>query len=168
MASALLLTGTEPVLVAQVPKAGGRWHQVHFNMDVGRRFFRVEEGEDKSVSVERISAAGHVLGSETRRLVLGVNRNYRLEFDFSPDEDYPDDSRPLLVVVEVGIRRFRYVALMPGQPGHEEMLRITEDLESIGGGLPRVITTLDEVELRWPGCPLRGDSASKPSASDDQ
>lgn len=168
MASALLLTGTEPVLVAQVPKAGGRWHQVHFNMDVGRRFFRVEEGEDKSVSIERISAAGRILGSDTRRLVLGVNRNYRLEFDFSPDEDYPGDRRPLLVIVEVGLRRFRYVTLMPAQPGHEEMLRITGALESIGGGLPRIITTLDEVELRWPGCPLRGVSAEEPSTGDSE
>jgi hypothetical protein len=124
-------------------------------MDVGRRFFRVEEGEDKSVSIQRVSAAGHVLGSDTRRLVLGVNRNYRLEFDFSPNEHYPSDSRPLLVIVEVGLRRFRYVTLMPGQPGHHEMLTVTEAFESIGGGLPRVMTTLDEVELRWPGCPLR-------------
>lgn len=156
MASAPLLTGTEPVLVAQVPKAGGRWHQVHFNMDVGRRFFRVEEGEDKSVNIERLGSTGKVLGSDTRRLVLGVNRNYRLEFDFSPAEDYPSESRPLIVIVELGLRRFRYVTLMPGEPGHEEMYRITESVDSIGGGLPRVMTTLDEVELRWPGCPLRG------------
>jgi hypothetical protein len=168
MAPALLLTGTEPVLVAQVPKAGGRWHQVHFNMDVGRRFFRVEEGEDKTVLIERISAAGDILGSDTRRLVLGINRNYRLEFDFSPDEVYPDDSRPLLVIVEVGLRRFRYVTLMPGQPGHEEMLRITEVLESIGGGLPRVITMLDEIELRWPACPLRGAIAEEQSGGDGE
>lgn len=156
MASAPLLTGTEPVLVAQVPKAGGRWHQVHFNMDVGRRFFRVEEGEDKSVNIERVSATGESLGLDTRRLVLGVNRNYRLEFDFSPADAYPSTSRPLLVIVEVGLRRFRYVTLMPGDAGHEEMSRITADLEPIGGGLPRVITPLDEVELRWPACPLRG------------
>ena len=137
-------------------------------MDVGRRFFRVEEGEDKSVSIERVSAAGHILGSDTRRLVLGINRNYRLEFDFSPDEDYPADGRPLLVIVEVGLRRFRYVTLMPGESGHDEMLRVTEILESIGGGLPRVITTLDEVELRWPACPLRGVSAEEPSAGDGE
>lgn len=168
MASALLLTGTEPVLVAQVPKAGGRWHQVHFNMDVGRRFFRVEEGEDKSISIERVSALGHVVGSDTRRLVLGVNRNYRLEFDFTPHEDYPADGRPLLVIIEVGLRRFRYVTLMPGGSGHEEMLRVTESLEPIGGGLPRVITTLDEVELRWPGCSLRGVSVGESSITNGE
>jgi hypothetical protein len=159
MAFAPLVTGTEPVLVAQVPKAGDRWRQVHFNMDVGRRFFRVEEGEGKTVSVERIGAAGQVLGSDTRRLVLGVNRNYRLEFDFNPAEKYPPNGRPLIVLVEVGLRRFRYLTLMPDEPGHQEMLRVSEELASIGGGLPRVITTLDEIELRWPACPLRGNSS---------
>ena len=88
--------------------------------------------------------------------MLGVNRNYRLEFDFSPAEEYPSTGRPLIVIVEVGLRRFRYVTLMPDEPGHTEMMRVTDDLESIGGGLARVITTLDEVELRWPACPLRG------------
>ena len=63
---------------------------------------------------------------------------------------------PLIVIVEVGLRRFRYVTLMPGESGHTDMMRVTDELESIGGGLARVITTLDEVELRWPACPLRG------------
>jgi len=126
-------------------------------MDVGRRFFRVEEGEDKTVSIERVGMGGESLGIDTRRLVLGVNRNYRLEFDFSPAEEYPSAGRrPLIIIVEVGLRRFRYVTLMPGEPGHPEMMRVTDELESIGGGLARVITTLDEVELRWPACPLRG------------
>jgi len=157
MATAPLLTGTEPVLVAQVPKAGGRWEQVHFNMDVGRRFFRVEEGEEKTVKVERVDAAGEVIGSyPPRKLVLGPNRNYRIEFDFDPTTEYPTEGRPVLVIVELGLRQFRYVALMPGAAGHEEMTRITEELQTVGRGLPRVITTLDEVELRWAGCPLRG------------
>jgi hypothetical protein len=125
-------------------------------MDVGRRFFRVEEGDEKTIFIERVDASGQILGSDTRRLVLGVQRNYRLEFDFSPAQDYPSDGRPVLVLVEVGLRRFRYATLLPGESGHQEMFRVTEDLESIGGGLPRVITTLDEIELRWPGCPLRG------------
>ena len=160
MATAPLLTGTEPVLVAQVPKAGGRWAQVHFNMDVGRRFFRVEEGEEKSVELERVDLSGKPLRSDTRKLVLGPNRNYRIEFDFAPAGDYPDTGRPVLVVVELGLRRFRYVTLMPGQAGHEEMTRATNELEGIGQGVPRVMTTLDEVELRWIQCPLRGAPAA--------
>jgi hypothetical protein len=153
----LLLTGTESVLLAQVPKAGNRWEQVHFNMDVGRLFFRVEEGEKKSVKLERVGSESQLLGVSTRSLVLGPNRNYRIEFDFNPQSSYPDSSRPLLVVVEVGLRRFRYVTLMPDEPGHEQMMRMSRELKRVGRGLPRGITTLDEVELRWPDCPLRID-----------
>lgn len=157
MATESLLTGTEAVLAAQVPKAGGRWEQVHFNMDVGRRFFSVEEGEEKTVAVERVDLAGKPIGDYTRRLVLGPNRNYRIEFDFAPASDYPKQSRPALAILELSLRKFRYVALMPGQPGHAETLRATEELDSVGAGLPRVITTLDELELRWEECPLRGE-----------
>jgi hypothetical protein len=155
MATEPLLTGTEPVLVAQVPKAGNRWEQVHFNMDVGRRFFRVEEGEEKTVALERVDASGKAIGNYTRKLVLGPNRNYRIEFEFEPAVDYPEQGRPLLGILELSLRTFRYVTLMPGDSGHAEMLRATKELESVGAGLPRVITTLDEVELRWEGCPLR-------------
>jgi hypothetical protein len=156
MATAPLLTGTEPILVAQVPKAGDRWEQVHFNMDVGRRFFRVEEGEEKTVSIERVSATGEPIGEYTRKLVLGPNRNYRIEFDFTPVSDYPASWRPLLVILELALRRFRYIPLLPGDEGHAEMFRATQELASVGAGLPRVITTLDEIELRWERCPLRG------------
>lgn len=150
-----LLTGAESVLIAQVPSAGNRWQQVHLNMDVGRRFFRVEEGDAKTVSLERLDGKGASLGREDRPLVLGVQRNYRIEFDFSPAVAYPTNGRPLLVILELGVRRLRYITLMPGAPGHEELLRATNELPKVGGGLSRVITTLDEVELRWAGCPFR-------------
>lgn len=150
-------------MVARVPRAGDRWEQVHFNMDVGRLFFRVEEGEQKSVKLERVGPDGQLLGVSTRSLVLGPQRNYRIEFDFNPQSSYPDSSRPLLVVVEVRLRRFRYVTLMPKEPGHQQMLRLTHDLKPVGRGLPRVITTLDEVELRWPDCPLRIDTPKQPN-----
>ena len=155
MGTVSLLTGTEGVLVAQVPKAGRRWTQGHFNMDVGRLFFRVEGGEEKTISVERIDLGGKVIGRYERRLVLGPNRNYRIEFAFDPVADYPAVGRPVLVIVEMGLRTFRYVALLPGEPGHDEMTRLTEEVASVGSGVPRVITTLDEVELRWDACPLR-------------
>ena len=40
------------------------------------------------------------------------------------------------------------------------MVRVTEELKTVGGGLPRVITTLDEVELRWAGLPASRELAS--------
>jgi hypothetical protein len=162
MATVAPFTGAEYVLVAQVPKAGGRWHQVHFNVDVGKRFFRVSEGEEHTVSLERMDPGGSSLGRITRPLVFShANRNYRIEFDFNPITAYPDPERPLLVILEIGLRRFRYLLLMPGDAGYNDMKYLNEALPSIGRGVLRVITNLDEVELRWPTCPLRGTRAAE-------
>jgi len=157
MATDTTLSGAELVLIAQVPKAGGRWHQVHFNTDVGRQFFRLNEGEERTVSMERVDAQGQVGPPVTRGLVFShTNRNYRIEFDFDPVTAYPNEDRPLVLVLELSLRRFRYLLLMPGDPGHEAMRLLNDSEDSIGKGVRRVVTTLDEVELRWPGCPLRG------------
>lgn len=156
-----LLTGAEYVLVAQVPKAGDRWHQVHFNVDVGKQFFRVNEGEDHLISLEQLRSDGQLGPKAENPLVFSKkNRNYRIEFDFKAT-DYPEDDRPLLLVLELGLRRFRYVLLLPGDDGYDEMATLNADEPSIGQGVRRVLTNLDEVELRWPGCPLRGSPASE-------
>jgi hypothetical protein len=150
-----LLAGTELVLVAQVPKAGDRWHQVHFNIDVASRFLRVTPGGDLMVSLERVDWAGRVVARSARPLVFAErNRNCKVEFDFGGVVDYPSGGPPLLVVLELDVRQFRYLSLLPGSSGYDEMLRLTNDLPSVGRGKRRAITTLDEVRLRWPACPL--------------
>jgi hypothetical protein len=160
MATAAQLTGTEYVMVAQVPKAGGRWHQVHFNVAVGKEFFRVTVGETHTLRLEWIDHAGKARSQMTRPLVFShKNRNYRVEFDFDV-EDYPAANRPLLLILELGLRRFRYLLLMPGDVGYDGMNELNERLPSVGKGVRRVITNLDEVELAWPSCPLRGQAAS--------
>ncbi len=150
------LEGSEFVLVAQVPKAGGRWHQVHFNRDIMWEFFRLARGDTRTVALERVDALGNLHEPVSRHLVLShTNLNPKIEFDFGRIRDYPDEGVPLLLVLELDLRTFRYQALMPGDDGHPQMLQLNRELPSIGRGLPRGITTLDEVELRWPGCKLR-------------
>lgn len=151
-----LLSGSELVLVAQVPRAGDRWHQVHFNVLVGERFFRVRPGESYPVTLEQTGFDGRLLSRKTTPLVFSEkNRNYRLEFDFGSVEKYPGQGPPILVVLELSLRIFRYVALFPGNGGYDEMAALNAALDSVGRGVRRVFTTLDEVELRWPQCPLR-------------
>lgn len=155
------LGGTELVLVARVPKAGSRWTQVHFNKNVIKQFFSLKEGDDRTLTFERIDGEGHRQDQVARRLVLsGVNLNPKIELDFGMKEgkrpNYPEDGRtPIVVILELDTRSFRYQTLMPGQQGHDPMYTLTEQLPSVGKGLPRVLTTLDEVELRWPNCRLR-------------
>jgi hypothetical protein len=158
MATAAPLSGAEFVLVAQVPKAGRRWHQVHFNRDVAARFFRLDPGEERKAAIEGVDANGQVVSHDERPLVFSqINRNIRIEFDFAV-QDYPKGGIPILLVLELDIRRFRYLLLCPGDPGYAEVSRLNASLPTVGHGHRRVITNLDEVELRWPGCPLRAAS----------
>lgn len=154
--------GSEFVLVAQVPKAGDRWHQVHLNAEVVRRFFRLALRDTESADFECVARDGTYRGSETNSIVFSQrNRNYRIEFDLSDAPDYPAEP-PILLILEVALRRFRFMLLMPGDDGFDEMKKLNASLEPVGRGHRRVVTTLAEVEMRWPGCPLR---APKPAPS---
>lgn len=159
-----LLTGTEVALIGWVGKANNsnglpRWQQVHFNQDVARQFFNLEPGDDRSITLEKISAAGRVTERVSKKLVFSErNRNPKIEFHFGPRElDYPPDPlRPLLVVVESAYLTYRYRTLMPGDTGHAGIEQLLHAGPSLGKGLHRRIVTLDEVEAAWPQASLRG------------
>lgn len=153
-----LLTGTELCLVAQVPGAGNRWQQVHFNIDIARQFFNLEPGMNRSITLERIDAAGRVAERTSRQLVLSeVNKNPKIEFFFGTRVQYPaSPARPLVVVVEAAYLTYRYRTLMPGDTGHDGVVSLLNAGTSIGRGLKRRIVTLDELESYWPGAALRG------------
>jgi HKD family nuclease len=127
------------VLVAQVPAAGGRWHQVHFNKAV------VDVKSDGVLGIE-----------EVRPVILSEhNLNYKIEVAARRDAKYPTGGLPPIIVFrELGLRDFRYILLLPDEEGYEEMHRLTTTLPSVGKGLPRVITTYDNLKNVWPDCPL--------------
>jgi hypothetical protein len=153
-----LLTGTELCLVAEVPGAGSRWKQVHFNLDVARRFFSLEPGVNRLISLERISPDGRIVKRTSRHLVIpDSNRNSRIEFSFGDVIDYPPGpGRPLVIVVESGYLTYRYRTLMPGDTGYEAVNNLLSAGPSTGRGLRRRIVTLDELEIYWPDSALRG------------
>jgi hypothetical protein len=151
-----LLNGTEYVLIAEVPRAGARWHQVHFNAEVVEPFFRIAEESPSGAVLEGIDATGTIYSRDPRPLVFPEsNRNRRIEFDFGSVTDYPEEGRPILLVLELEVRRFRYLLLLPGSVGHREMESLNQQLPRFGQGLKRSRTNLDTVENHWPGCPLR-------------
>jgi hypothetical protein len=155
-ASSPFLDGSELVLVAQIPKAGDRWHQVHLNAEVVRRFFRLAAGTSIDAEFERVARDRTSRGTQRRPVVFSErNKNFKIEFDLSDAPDYPDKP-PVLLILELALRRFRYLLLMPGDPGFDEVEHLlNESLEKIGRGHRRGVTTLAEVELRLPDCPLR-------------
>lgn len=159
-----LLTGTEVALIAYVGKAGNsrglpRWQQVHFNQDVARQFFNLEPGDDRSITLAKVSSGGEIVEQVNKRLVFSDrNKNPKIEFRFGPrDLAYPlDPQRPLLVVVESAYLTYRYQTLMPREVGHAEVEGLLLGGPSLGKGLHRRIVTLDDVESHWPQTALRG------------
>jgi hypothetical protein len=159
-----LLTGTEITLVAWVGRADNknglpRWQQVHFNREIARQFFNLEPGDDRAITLEKISGEGRVVERTSKRLVYSeANKNIKIEFHFGPrDLAYPDPpERPLLVVVEADHLTYRYRTLLPGQSGHGPVKTLLLAGPSVGKGLHRRLVTLNDVESVWPQAHLRG------------
>ena len=150
-------------LVAQVPgrkpRPGQkpRWRQGQFNREVIDRFFRVRPGTSQRVFLRECRQDGTFAEEKPRRCVYSnVNKNLRIELASHRGAPYPDTGRPIAVFRELQVRSFAYMLLMPGEPGHEGMSRLTDSLESVGRGLPRVIATGADVRAAWPECPLIG------------
>ncbi|MCC6984508.1 MAG: phospholipase D family protein [Bauldia sp.] len=143
------------ILVAQVPRAGTRWHQVHFNQAVVAQFFQVQADSIQRVYLIERMQDGTRADEEVRPCVYSQsNKNYKIELGAKHDEDYPEDGVPVAVFRELHARSFEYMLIMPGEPGHAEMLELTETLPRVGRGHARVITDTVELRTAWPGCPL--------------
>jgi len=126
------------------------------NRAVAEEFFQLRVGEKRTASFERVDYDGFLAGTVSRPLVYSErNKNCKIEFDFSPIRNYPSEGPPLLLVLALGVRTFRYRALFPSQAGYPEMRMLNDDGDARGRGARRVITTLDEVELRWAAAKLR-------------
>ena len=147
--------GTNRFLVAQIPKAGARWRQIHFNADVVRQFFRVQADSTQRVSLFECRQDGSFAEQESRPCVYSqTNMNYKIEISSHRGKPYPNTGRPVAVYRELQARSFAYMLLMPGDPGHEEMYTLTERLPNIGKGVPRVVADSADIRSSWAACPL--------------
>lgn len=143
------------VLVAQVPKAGGRWHQVHFNRDVINQFFQIQPGTTQRVYLVERRQDGSSGEQEVRPCILSqTNLNYKIELGARREAAYPDHGVPIAVFRELHARSFEYMLIFPGEPGYDILLQLTDELLSIGRGLPRVITDTHTLGDTWPESPL--------------
>ena len=147
--------GTDHFLVAQAPRAGPRWHQIHFNAAVIEQFFRVRPDSTQRVYLVECRQDGSFGEQEVRPCVYSrANRNYKIEIASHRGELYPNAGRPVVVYRKLQARSFAYMLLMPGAPGHEEMFSLTESHRSVGRGVPRVMTTSAGIRDAWATCPL--------------
>ena len=146
---------TDRFLVARVPRAGNRWRQVHFNVDVIAKFFRVQPGTEQRVCLRECRQDGTFAEPEVRPCIYSdANKNLKIEIASHPGEPYPDAGTPITVYRELQTRSFAYMLLMPGDTGHDPMFSLTETLPSTGPGVRRVVTNTNEIRGYWPTCPL--------------
>ena len=147
------------ILIAQVPKAGGRWSQIHFNADVIREYFRLVDSGTQRVYLSQVGSDGTRSDAEVRPLVYSTtNKNPKIEFAAASGRGYPA-SPPVLVLRERQVRAFEYMLLFPGDDGYDEAIGLTRILPSVGRGMPRVITDMDTLQGEWAECPLLASGA---------
>ena len=144
------------MLVATVPAAGGRWHQVHFNEPAIRLYFRARPGTSDRVFLYRLEPGGTVVAEPPRPVVFSAatNRNHKIEFGARHGSAYPTAGPPILVLRELGQRQHLYILLFPGEPGYTEMESLLSVERTIGPGVPRALVTRGRLEAVWPAVPL--------------
>lgn len=149
------LSENSRVLIAQVPAAGGRWRQVHYNAAVIDQFFQASPNSHHRVFLKEIRLDGSVGPDEVRPVIYSSsNKNYKIEISARIGEDYPAQGTPIILLREVGVRNFLYMLLLPGDTPYASLLEFVNNNQSVGRGLRRVIT--DSVHLKevWPDCPM--------------
>ena len=148
------VVAVDHILVAQVPKAGGRWSQVHFNANVVRDYFRLVDLGTQRAYLSQVGPDGVRSEVEVRPCVYSPsNKNHKIEFGAASGREYPA-SPPVLILRERQLRVFDYMLLFPGADGYAEAIGLTRTLPSVGRGMPRVITDMNTLEGAWAACPL--------------
>ena len=111
------------MLVAEVPRAGDRWHQIHFNVDVNKIFFRVQPNSSERAYLFEKILPTEMGPEEVRPVVFSRrNRNIRIEFAARRDEQYPIEGRPIIVVREIGTRIFHYILAIASRPPRRNLV----------------------------------------------
>ena len=161
------LPGIDRFLVAQVPRAGKRWHQIHFNRTVVEEFFHVRPGTAQRVYLIECRHDGTFAEQEVRPCVYSdANKNPKIEIASHRGEPYPDAGAPIAVYRELQVRSFAYMLLMPSDPGYREMFGLTDELSAVGRGARRVIAKSIDIRRAWAACPLvatTNESAATPN-----
>lgn len=145
------------VLIARLVFGGSRrWPQWELNKDVLSNFFGITRAGD-TVDCEAVTQIGLRLPFRPTQLVIGTNRNRRLEF---PEPDGRPDPSPapcLLVVVDRRPHPFRYAILMPGDAEYAAVEALNRTGVPVGqhvAATRRVVVQYGTLGAVWPGCAL--------------
>jgi hypothetical protein len=146
----------EPLLVAQIPRAGDRWPQIHYSAQIMADYFEATAGDPVYLREYESTVV-----EEVQVVYSTVNKNYKIELGAAGEAQrtvgYPAEGRPVVLFRrESGaLRRHRYLFLMPGDEGHAEMEALAAaEFDGPSNQVPRVIVPRNRVLTAWPECPL--------------
>ena len=144
------------VLIAQVPKAGNRWRQIHYNKDVVDRFFKMKPNSPQRAHLYEVLLSGEEKDyPEIRPLIYSSsNANYKIEVSSRLNETYPSSDCPIIVLKKIGTRVFRYTLVMPSDKYYKNLLDATNSYPTLGKGKNRILIDYSELKKIWQSCPL--------------
>lgn len=94
--TANVLTSTNEVLVAEIPKSSTRWSQANFDVENYERFFGAKVGSpQRRIVLRHVDADGLIGDVENRPSVEVQSDNYRFELAAAKGRDYPQTGRPI-------------------------------------------------------------------------
>lgn len=144
-------------LIRLIPKAGNRSKQVHFTVDLLKRYFCLSPGDE--ILLQEVFPSGNIGEIEQRQIVFSQrNRNVKIELAGASilDTNYPEDTqkRPVLVVKKVNDNLFVYMLLMEGDNGYEMLNDRLMSSSPKGNALPYEIIDESEMISMWEDCPI--------------
>lgn len=149
--------GDMDYLVRHVPKAGDRCQQVHFTMDILKKYFKLKPGDELMLQQMDDIYTSHDI--ENRRIVLSKrNGNAKIEVRAAEvlNGHYPTDEnkRPILVFKRIGPTMFKYLFLLEGSTGYDVMNHRLLSLPWKHRSLRYEIMDTDTMLSLWEDCPL--------------
>jgi hypothetical protein len=150
------LTQNSRVLIAEVPKAGSRWKQIHYNKDIIDQFFHAQSDSYQRIFLKEVRIDGTLGPDEVRPVVYSAsNKNFKIEVNsLRTALPYPQNGPPIIVLREVGIRNFLYMLVMPNDAAYDDLADFLHNNPTIGKGLRRTITDSAHLKNVWQDCPL--------------
>lgn len=142
------------VLIAEVPKSGGRWKQVNFDLATYQNFFGVTLGTERHVTFYNVREDGTLGASEDRQAVSVASQNYRFEVGAASGLAYPSEGNPLLVFEKVSDNVFKYALLMPKETAHTTLQNFINANYVRKREKIRAIVTRARLREIWPQAPF--------------
>jgi HKD family nuclease len=154
------VSSTDRVLVAEVPKASGRWKQINFDKASFQNYFGATPGGTAGtyrILLKSVDTAGVLGTTEPRPSVSVASHNWRFEISAANGLPYPTGgNRPYVVFSEASTRSFIYELLMPGDARYSEVDSYVNNWKRANGvtGIARFITDVSTIKSSTPSLGL--------------